>query len=166
MEHEHLPIRGSIKSKMPETSTYLISAPQLVVLDKCFPVEYADAHFCFALSWDIRSMSLLFPCHLYLKILCYHRIMDSQVSRTVRSLSTRVAIVTGAGSAGEGIGNGRAAAILLAADGCNVVCVDLNYALAQRTAELALAEGGGKAIAVPADVTSEAASKGIVEKAI
>jgi len=92
--------------------------------------------------------------------------MDSQVSRPVRSLSTRVAIVTGAGSAGEGIGNGRAAAILLAAEGCNVVCVDLDYALAQRTAELALAEGGGKAIAVPADVTSEAASKGIVEKAI
>src|SRR5271156_751716 len=61
---------------------------------------------------------------------------------------------------------GRAAAILLAADGCNVVCVDLNYALAQRTAELALAEGGGKAIAVLADVTSEAACKGIVEKAI
>ena len=39
-------------------------------------------------------------------------------------LAEKVAIVTGGGSAGEGIGNGRAAAILLARAGARVLVVD------------------------------------------
>ena len=40
-------------------------------------------------------------------------------------LTGKVAIVTGGGAAGDGIGNGRAAAILLSRVGAHVVVVDL-----------------------------------------
>jgi NAD(P)-dependent dehydrogenase (short-subunit alcohol dehydrogenase family) len=53
--------------------------------------------------------------------------------RPSRSLIGRVAIVTGAGSRGDGIGNGRAAAILLAEAGANVICADLSIEDASRT---------------------------------
>ena len=39
-------------------------------------------------------------------------------------LEGKVAIVTGAGSSGEGIGNGKAAAILFAREGAKVLLVD------------------------------------------
>ena len=39
-------------------------------------------------------------------------------------LKDKVAIVTGAGSRGDGIGNGRAAAVLLAREGAKVVLID------------------------------------------
>ncbi len=67
-------------------------------------------------------------------------------------LSGRVAIVTGGGAAGEGIGNGRAAAILLAEAGADVVVVDRHVDLAQRTVAMIEADGGG-AVALEADVT-------------
>ena len=77
----------------------------------------------------------------------------------------KVAIVTGAGAAGDGIGNGRAAAILLARAGANVVAVDRKLELAQRTVELIAAEGGA-AEAHEADVTDEAACKALVDHAL
>ena len=43
----------------------------------------------------------------------------------------KVAIVTGGGAAGEGIGNGRAAAILLARAGAHVLVVDRDLSLAE-----------------------------------
>jgi NAD(P)-dependent dehydrogenase (short-subunit alcohol dehydrogenase family) len=67
-------------------------------------------------------------------------------------LDGKVAIVTGAGAAGDGIGNGRAAAILLARAGAKVVVVDRDGRLAERTVEM-IAEAGGEAIAFEADVT-------------
>jgi NAD(P)-dependent dehydrogenase (short-subunit alcohol dehydrogenase family) len=48
-------------------------------------------------------------------------------------LAGRVAIVTGAGSRAEGIGNGRAASILLAREGANVVLVDTEPEWVART---------------------------------
>ena len=42
----------------------------------------------------------------------------------------RVAIVTGGGSVGEGVGNGRAASMLLAREGASVLVVDLDKAAA------------------------------------
>lgn len=72
-----------------------------------------------------------------------------------RSLQGKVAIITGAGCAGEGIGNGRACAILLADEGCSVVCLDRDLEWAEKTAELANSRPGqGKAIAMQGDVTS------------
>ena len=48
-------------------------------------------------------------------------------------MTGKVAIVTGGGAAGDGIGNGRAAAILLAGAGARVLVVDREVALAERT---------------------------------
>ena len=76
-------------------------------------------------------------------------------SRPSRSLADRVAIVTGAGSQGDGIGNGRAAAVLLAEAGCTVVCVDMKLEDAERTAEMINSEAHGKAMALTANVTKE-----------
>jgi len=71
-----------------------------------------------------------------------------------RGLNGKVAIVTGAGCAGDGIGNGRAISIILADEGCNVVCLDLNLSWAQKTAEMAMSKPGrGNAIASRSDVT-------------
>lgn len=68
-------------------------------------------------------------------------------------LKDRVAIVTGAGSRAEGIGNGRASAILLARNGARVVLVDTKTEWAERTREM-IAEEGGEALVVTADVTA------------
>ena len=48
-------------------------------------------------------------------------------------LKEKVAIVTGAGSIGEGWGNGKATAVLYAREGAKVLCVDLNLNSAQET---------------------------------
>jgi NAD(P)-dependent dehydrogenase (short-subunit alcohol dehydrogenase family) len=92
--------------------------------------------------------------------------MTEEFPRPTRSLVGRVAIVSGAGAAGDGIGNGRASAILLAEAGANVVCVDMQHNLAQRTAELVEKDGYGKAIAVQADVTVEEDAKNVVSKTL
>lgn len=80
-------------------------------------------------------------------------------------LAGRVAIVTGGGAAGEGIGNGRAAAILLARAGTKVLVVDRDAALAERTVAMIAAEGGAGA-AHAADLTEEAQARGAVEAAL
>src|SRR5262244_1467208 len=67
-------------------------------------------------------------------------------------LEGKVAIVTGGGAAGSGIGNGRAAAILLAKAGARVAVVDRQLELAEQTAKM-IASVGGEAMAVAADVT-------------
>ncbi len=69
-----------------------------------------------------------------------------------RRLAGKVAIVTGAGSRADGIGNGRASAILLARHGAKVALVDENAEWASRTQEMIGAEGGVSR-SVLADVT-------------
>lgn len=88
-----------------------------------------------------------------------------------RSLKGRVAVVTGAGCIGEGIGNGRAISILLADDGCDVVCVDMNLAWAQKTADKVnrKADGSpraGRAVALQGNVTQEADCAAAVQCAL
>jgi NAD(P)-dependent dehydrogenase (short-subunit alcohol dehydrogenase family) len=90
---------------------------------------------------------------------------ESLPSRITRDLEGKVAIVTGAGSQAEGIGNGRASAILLAEAGARLVLVDRNRAWAERTAEMIAAEGG-EALVVEADVTRLEECRGIVEQAV
>lgn len=80
-------------------------------------------------------------------------------------LTGRVAIVTGGGAAGDGIGNGRAAAILLAQAGALVVVVDRRLELAQGTVGM-VAAGGGQALAVTADVTNEDQCQAMVAAAV
>jgi NAD(P)-dependent dehydrogenase (short-subunit alcohol dehydrogenase family) len=80
-------------------------------------------------------------------------------------LAGKVAIVAGGGAAGDGIGNGRAAAILLARAGTKVLIVDLDAKLAQRTAEMIKAEGG-TAAAHGADLTDDKQCRQTVEAAV
>ena len=57
-------------------------------------------------------------------------------------LAGKVAIITGAGSSGAGVGNGKAAAILMAREGAGVLLVDQVEARARETLDLIQAEGG------------------------
>src|SRR3990172_1577579 len=67
-------------------------------------------------------------------------------------LAGKVAIVTGAGSRGPGLGNGKATAILFAREGARVLCVDVMEERAEETVGLIRAEGG-EAEPFAADVT-------------
>ena len=68
-------------------------------------------------------------------------------------MAGKVAIVTGAGSRAEGIGNGRASATLLARHGAKVALVDVNLEWVTRTQAMIEAEGG-ISVVVTGDVTS------------
>lgn len=62
--------------------------------------------------------------------------------------------MTGAGCAGDGIGNDRAIAITLVNNGCNVICLDRDQSWAQKTVSLANGcSTAGKAVALAEDVT-------------
>ena len=68
-------------------------------------------------------------------------------------LENKAIIVVGAGTAGEGIGNGKAAAIQFAREGAMVLCVDKNESAAQDTAGLIREEGGTAEVCV-ADIVN------------
>ena len=57
-------------------------------------------------------------------------------------LAGKIAIVTGAGSRGPGVGNGKAAAILMAREGARVLCVDAQKSNADDTVASIHAEKG------------------------
>lgn len=87
--------------------------------------------------------------------------------RPSRSLSGRIAIITGAGSRAAGIGNGRAASILLAEAGAQVVCVDLNLEWAKATVSMITSEfGTDSALAFKGDVTKPSECKAAVDFAL
>lgn len=77
----------------------------------------------------------------------------------------RVEIVTGGGAAGDGIGNGRAACILLARAGAKVLVVDRDLTLAERTVAM-IADEGGTAAAASYDVTESTQCAAMVEDAV
>ncbi|WP_249931098.1 SDR family NAD(P)-dependent oxidoreductase [Ramlibacter sp. 2FC] len=73
-----------------------------------------------------------------------------------KRLDGKVAVVIGAGqSPGEGLGNGRAAAIRFAREGARVLAVNRSIDSAEETAEMIRKEGG-EAIAFKADIQREA----------
>ena len=75
----------------------------------------------------------------------------------MQRLEGKVALVVGAGQTpGETIGNGRATAVLFAREGARVACLDRDPSAAEATAA-AIAEEGGQALPLCADVTDEAA---------
>ena len=80
-------------------------------------------------------------------------------------LNGKVAIVTGGGAVGDGIGNGRAACILLARAGAHVLVVDRDLTLAERTVAMITAEGGSAA-AVSYDVTQAPQCEAMVQDAV
>ena len=77
----------------------------------------------------------------------------------------KVAIVTGAGSRGEGIGNGRAAAVLLAREGASVALLDAVADWAAATQELIAAEGG-TSLVIPCDVSAEEQASAAVRRTV
>jgi NAD(P)-dependent dehydrogenase (short-subunit alcohol dehydrogenase family) len=80
-------------------------------------------------------------------------------------LSGRVAIVTGAGSRTSGIGNGRAAAILLARHGAKVLLIDAILEAAEETHRM-IADEGETSIALQADITQPDACANAVHAAV
>jgi NAD(P)-dependent dehydrogenase (short-subunit alcohol dehydrogenase family) len=80
-------------------------------------------------------------------------------------LAGRVVVVMGAGSMGEGWGNGKASAVSYARAGATVVCAD--YHLARAAETVALIEGeGATALAVQADATDEASTQAVIDAAV
>jgi len=65
----------------------------------------------------------------------------------------KIALVVGAGSVGEGWGNGKAVAALYSREGAKVLCADVNLAAAEETRDILLKEGG-EAVACQADATA------------
>ena len=90
---------------------------------------------------------------------------DSTVPERSPRLEGKVAIVTGAGSSGPGVGNGRATATLFAREGAKVLLVDITEERAAETMEMIQAEGG-VASTVQADVTRAADCERMVETCI
>ncbi|WP_160000226.1 SDR family NAD(P)-dependent oxidoreductase [Roseomonas sp. 18066] len=74
----------------------------------------------------------------------------------------KVVIVTGAGSVGPGWGNGRAAAVLFAAEGARVFGIDRKLDAMEETAAR-IAETGGSFTPLACDVTDNAAVLGMVQ---
>src|SRR5213592_4656923 len=87
------------------------------------------------------------------------------IPRMTARLAGMVAIVTGAGSSGKVIGNGKATAILFAREGAKVLCADAVEDRARETVEAVLKEGG-TASAFRADVSKAADCKAMVQAAV
>jgi NAD(P)-dependent dehydrogenase (short-subunit alcohol dehydrogenase family) len=80
-------------------------------------------------------------------------------------LPGRIAVVTGAGSAGPGWGNGKATAVLLARQGAKIFAIDVNEDAARETQAL-IQEEGGECEAHVCDMTSSAAVKAAMEACV
>jgi NAD(P)-dependent dehydrogenase (short-subunit alcohol dehydrogenase family) len=76
-----------------------------------------------------------------------------------------VAIVTGAGSSGPGIGNGKATAVLFAREGARVALVDRVRARAEETLAT-IREEDGEAFVIEADVTRDADCDRVVRETV
>jgi NAD(P)-dependent dehydrogenase (short-subunit alcohol dehydrogenase family) len=77
-------------------------------------------------------------------------------------LKDKVAIVAGGGALGEGIGNGRAASILLAEAGVRVLVVDKDEELANNTVKM-IKDRGGEALGIRGDLIQSDQCKRVVD---
>src|SRR3546814_17202006 len=93
--------------------------------------------------------------------------MEDRMERPRRDdrLAGKVAIVTGAGSRAEGIGNGRATSVVRARHGARVMLVDAMPEWAEATAKLVRDEGG-ECIVMTGDVADAGSCREIVEKPV
>ena len=80
--------------------------------------------------------------------------------KTPDFFQNKTILITGAGS-----GIGRAAAIVFAREGANVVCTDLNIDAAERTSNQVI-QMGSKAIHLQCDVTERKQVENMVKEAI
>ncbi|MEC8912402.1 MAG: glucose 1-dehydrogenase [Chloroflexota bacterium] len=86
-------------------------------------------------------------------------------SNGVGRLTGKVAVVTGAGSRGEIIGNGQATALLFAREGCKVLLVDSEEENLSRTLRK-ISDQGGEASFYVGDVSNELDCQKMVELAV
>ena len=77
-------------------------------------------------------------------------------------LKDKVAIITGAGAIGPGMGNGKATAILFAREDARVMAVDINLEAAEETQKI-IDEEGGECITFRADVSQASDCRKMVE---
>lgn len=77
-------------------------------------------------------------------------------------LKGKVAIVTGAGSVGPGMGNGKASAIVYAREGARVLAADVNLEAAEETRRI-IEEEGGECRVFRVDVTRSDECKAMVD---
>lgn len=82
-----------------------------------------------------------------------------------KRLEGKVAVVTGAGTRGEGIGNGKACAILYAREGAAVLAADIDRDAVEATAAQ-IREEGGVCLPFPADVSRSADCRAMIEECI
>ncbi len=80
-------------------------------------------------------------------------------------LEEKVAVVAGGGAPGDGIGNGRAAAICLARAGARLVVMDYLPDRAQRTVDM-IVEEGGEAVSFSGDASCADVCENMVEMAM
>lgn len=80
-------------------------------------------------------------------------------------LAGRSAIVTGAGTEGDGVGTGRAIAVVLAGEGATVCLVDREADRADETRQR-IVEAGGNAFVAAGDVTSNADCRRFVAETV
>lgn len=86
-------------------------------------------------------------------------------------MQDRVVLVVGAGTAGDGVSNGQAAAVTYAREGARVACIDLSLEAAEATVAFIDAEGSSstdhpRAVAIRADVTSPQEVESAVAQAV
>lgn len=80
-------------------------------------------------------------------------------------MKDKVVIASGAGSVGEGWGNGKAAAFVYGKEGGSVLCVDYRLEAAEETVRL-IEAAGGTAKACACDVTDEDSVAAMVEECV
>ena len=80
-------------------------------------------------------------------------------------MQDKVAVVTGAGSRAGGIGNGRAAAVLLAREGARVALLDAVAEWAAATRDMIAAEGGSSMV-VECDVADQASAAAAIRRTV
>ena len=80
-------------------------------------------------------------------------------------LNNKVAIISGAGSSGPGIGNGKATAILFAREGARVLLVDLHLDNVLETQKIIETEGNSSTF-IDADISTSYRCKKVVGKCI
>ena len=83
----------------------------------------------------------------------------------MKQLENKVALVFGAGSCGEGWGNGKASAVAYARAGAKVVAVDIDLNAANETSTI-IKEEGGKCLALKADVAVATDVKAAVDATV
>jgi len=80
-------------------------------------------------------------------------------------LKDKVAIITGAGAIGPGMGNGKATSIVFAREGAKIMAVDINPEAAEETKGI-IEQEGGQCITFKADVSQANDCRKMVETCI